>query len=107
MLIEEVREHLQMMDVEAIRNSERPYLSNVVIVSMKDGSICFCFDSRQLNNRTIKDAYAIPCIENSLYLLAGTKYFSTLDLPSGYWQAELAEEDKLQDSIPGGHSRFL
>ena len=83
--IEEVREHLQeMMDVEAIRNSEWSYSSNVTIVPKKDGSIGFCVDSRKLNNSTIKDDYAIPCIEDSLHLLAGTKHFSKLDLRSGY-----------------------
>ena len=60
-LIEEVREHLrEMLDAGAIRNSESPYSSNVVIVRKKDGSIRFCVDFRKLNSRTIQDAYAIP-----------------------------------------------
>ena len=59
-LIEEVKEHLQeMMDAGAIRDSESPYSSNVVIMRKKDGSIRFCVDFRKLNNRTIKDAYTI------------------------------------------------
>ena len=102
-LIEEVREHLQeMMDAGAIRDSESPYSSNVVIVRKKDGSIRFCVDFRKLNNRTIKDAYAIPRIEDSLHLLAGTKYFSKLDLRSGYWQVEVAEEDKCKTAFQVG-----
>ena len=44
-LIEEVREHLlEMMDAGAIRDSESPYSSNLVIVRKKDGSIRFCVD---------------------------------------------------------------
>ena len=59
-LIEEVKEHLQeMMDAGAIRGSESPYSSNVVIMRKEDGSIRFCVDFRKLNNRTIKDAYTI------------------------------------------------
>ena len=69
----------------AIRDNGSPYSSNVVIVWKKDGSICFCVELRKLNNHTIKDAYAIPCIEDSLHVLVGTKYFSELDLHSGYW----------------------
>ena len=57
------------MDAGAIRDSESPYSFNVVIVRKKDGSIRVCVDFRKLNNRTIKDAYAIPRIEDSLHLL--------------------------------------
>ena len=99
-LIEEVREHLlEMMGAGAIRDSENPYSFNLVIVQKKDGSICFWIDFRKLNNHTIKDAYAIPRTEDSLHLLAGTKYFSKLDLRSGYWQVEVAEEAKCKTAF--------
>lgn len=91
-LIEEVREHIQeMMQAGAIRNSESPFSSNVIMVRKKDGSIRFCVGFRKLNNRTIKDAFAITRIEDTLHLLAGTKFFSKLDLRSGYWQVKVAE----------------
>ena len=106
-LIEEVREHIQeMLQAGAIRNSESPYSSNVVIVWKKDGSIRFCVDFRKLNSRTIQDAYAIPRIEDSLHLLAGTKYFSKLNLRSGYWQVEVAEEDKCKTAFQIGTLGF-
>ena len=89
-----------------MRDSESPYLFNVVIVRRVDGSIRFCVDFRKLNNRTIKDAYAIPRIEDSLHLLAGTKYFSKLDLRSGYWQVEVAEEDKCKTAFQVGTLGF-
>jgi hypothetical protein len=80
-LLEEVREHLkEMIECGAIRPSNSPYSSNVVIVRKKDGTIRFCVDYRKFNERTIKDAYAIPRIENTLHLLSGFKYFSKLDL---------------------------
>ena len=106
--IEEVREHVQeMLQGDVIRNSESPFSSNVVIVRKKDGTIRFCFDFRKLNNRTIKDAYAIPRIEDTLHLLAGTKYFSKLDLRSGYWQVEVAEEDKHKTAFQVGTLGFF
>ena len=63
------------------------YLSNVVMVHKKDGLIPLCVDYKKMNNHTIKDAYAIPRIEDFLHLLAGTKYFSKSDFVSGYWQS--------------------
>ena len=47
-----------------------------------------------MNNRTIKDGYSLPRIEDTLDCLHGAVWFSTLDLKSGYWQVELEEEGK-------------
>lgn len=49
---------------------------------------------RQLNAKTWKDAYPLPRIEESLDALSGAKWFSTLDLASGYNQVPVAEADK-------------
>ena len=107
-LIQEVREHLkEMMEIGAIRESTSPFSSNVVIVRKKDGSIRFCIDFRKLNQRTIKDAYPIPRIDDTLHSLAGSKYFTTLDLKSGYWQVELRECDKAKTAFRVGSLGFF
>lgn len=106
-LLEEVRQHIkEMIDCGAIRESNSPYSSNVVIVRKKDGTIRFCIDFRKLNQRTIKDAYAIPRIENTLHLLSGSRYFSKLDLRSGYWQVSVKEEDKPKTAFTVGSLGF-
>jgi hypothetical protein len=51
-------------------------------------------DYRKLNDVTHKDAYPLPRIDHTLDSLSGSKWFSTIDLLSGYWQVELAEEDR-------------
>lgn len=90
-----MKEHIQeMLDSDAIRESNSHFSSNVILVRKKDGTIRFCIDFQTLNNRTVKDAYAIPRIENTLHLLSGAKYFSKLDLKAGYWQVPLKEEHR-------------
>ena len=89
---EEVRNHLQdMLKVGAIRKSVSPWASPVVLVRKKDGSLRFCIDLRKLNSRTIKDAYSLLRIEESLDCLNGAIIFTSLDLKAGYWQVEMEE----------------
>ena len=93
---EEVKRHLaEMLEVGAIRRSNSPWASAVVLVRKKDGSLRFCIDLRKLNNRTVKDAYSLPRIEDSLDILNGSCIFTSIDLKAGYWQMELDE-----DSVP-------
>ena len=74
-----------------IEASDSPWSSTVVLVTKKDGGTRFCVDYRQLNDATIKDAYPLPRIDDTLDMLAGKQWFSTLDLASGYWQVSLSK----------------
>ena len=72
-----------------IKPAHGAWSSPVVLVRKKDQSWRFCVDYRKLNAVTLQDAYPLPRIDESLDALAGSKYFSTLDLTSGYWQVLL------------------
>ena len=66
----------------------------IVIVPKKDGSIQLCIDYCKVNEITRKDAYPIPRVDDTLDTLVGAKWFSTLDLKSGYWQVEVHKDDR-------------
>ena len=93
-LYKEVKNHLKMIEVGTIHKSNSPWASAVVLVRKKDGSLRFCIDLHKLNARTIKDAYSLPHIDETLDCLGGATISSSLDLKSGYWQVEMEEESK-------------
>ena len=57
----------------------------MLFVKKPDGSLRFCLDYRALNAVTIKDRYPLPNHEDLADQLAGAKFFSSLDLRSGFW----------------------
>ena len=103
----EVRKHLQQrLDADIIRPSHSPWASNMVLVRKKDNSIRVCVDYRQLNRKTIKDAYYLPRIDEMLESLSGNKYFSILDMKSGYHQLEVLEAHKPRTAFTAGPLGF-
>lgn len=92
---EAVKKHLQaLLDAGVIKESESPFSSPIVVVRKKNGDVRLCVDYRKLNLQTIRDAYALPVLEESFSALAGSKWFSVMDLKSGYYQIEMNEADK-------------
>ncbi|KAL6460364.1 hypothetical protein MHYP_G00303300 [Metynnis hypsauchen] len=93
--LEALREHLlQLKGAGIITESRSPYASPIVVVKKKTGKIRMCVDYRTLNRRTIPDQYTVPKIEDALTCLNGSKWFSVLDLRSGYYQVPMSEADK-------------
>ena len=57
----------------------------------KDGKLRLCVDYRALNKVTVKNSYPLPRIDDLFDRLAGAKYFSRIDLRSGYHQIRIAQ----------------
>jgi hypothetical protein len=90
----ELRKQLQeLLDKGFIRPSTSPYGAPILFVKKKDGSMRMCVDYRMLNKITVKNRYPLPRIDELLDRLHGAKYFSKLDLTSGYYQIRIKDED--------------
>lgn len=84
----------KMLEDNIIQPSVSPWSSPVVLVKKKDGNWRFCVDYRKLNKFTKKDVYPLPRIDDTLDSLSGSKFFSSMDLYTGYWQIEVDEADR-------------
>ena len=74
----------EMLHRNIIQGSASPWETPIVLVKKKDGSFRFCVDYCKVNNVMKKDAYLLPHVSDTLDTLAGSEWFTTLDLLCGY-----------------------
>lgn len=103
----------ELLEQEIIKPSKSPYNTPVWIVPKKADSKGnkrwrMVLDFRELNEKTVGDAYPLPNITEILDQLGGAKYFSVLDLASGFHQIKMHPTDrhKTAFSTPHGHYEF-
>lgn len=92
-----------------IQPSKSPFGAPILFVKKKDGTMRMCVDYRALNNVTIKNSYPLPRVDELFDRLQGAKYFSKIDLRSGYHQIRIdpADVPKTAFRTRYGHFEFL
>lgn len=108
--LEELKKQLEELTKTGfIRPSKSPFGAPILFVKKKDGSMRMCVDYRALNNITIKNSYPLPRIDELFDRLQGAKYFSKIDLRSGYHQIRIHPDDvpKTAFRTRYGHFEFL
>lgn len=91
---EVARQLREMQRCGVIEPSNSPWASPVVLVRQRDGSHQFCVDYCALNALTKPDTFPLLRIDDLLEQLGTSKYFTTLDLASGFWQIKTSPDSK-------------
>ncbi|KAG0749205.1 hypothetical protein G6F29_013894 [Rhizopus arrhizus] len=92
--LDELQKQLkELLSLGLIRPSSSPWGAPVLFVRKKDGSMRMCIDYRALNKLTVRNSHPLPRIDECLDRLKGAKFFTSLDLKSGYHQVRIASED--------------
>ena len=82
-----------------IQPSYSPWASGIVMARKKSGEMRFSCDFRPLNEVTVKDAYPLPRIDESLSRLGKAKCFTSIDLAAAFWQIPLKKQDRFKTAF--------
>ncbi|GBG69235.1 hypothetical protein CBR_g3934 [Chara braunii] len=92
--LEELRKQLdELLEKGWIRPSSSPFGAPVLFVPKKEGELRMCIHYRGLNAITVKNAEPLPRIDDLLDRVQGARYFSKIDLKSGYHQIKRCMND--------------
>ncbi|GJV00119.1 putative reverse transcriptase domain-containing protein [Tanacetum coccineum] len=108
--LKELKDQLQeLLERGFIPPSVSSWDAQVLFVKKKDGSIRLCIDYRELNRIIVRNKYLLPRIDDLFGQLQGAKFFSKIDLRSGYHQLHVKEQDfsKIAFRTGYGHYEFF
>ena len=95
-----IREEIHTLnDRGIIRPSKLPWAAQVLCVKKKDGTMRLCVDWRRLNFLLVVDSGGLGDMQNMFSNLKGKRYFTQIDLASGFHQLPIAEKGKHKTSF--------
>ncbi|GIX95483.1 hypothetical protein CDAR_397471 [Caerostris darwini] len=78
-----------LLDAGIIQPSNSAYSAPVMLVKKRDGSYRLVADLRKLNEKTIPDNFPLPNLTEMVEMLSGARYFTSMDLTSGFHQMKM------------------
>nr|GEY86802.1 reverse transcriptase [Tanacetum cinerariifolium] len=108
--LKELKDQLQeLLERGFMRPSVSPWGTPILFVKKKDGSMRLCIGYGELNRITVRNRYPLPRIDDLFDQLQGAKFFSKIDLRSGYHQLHVKERDVSKTAFRTryGHYEFL
>ena len=107
-MYEEVRAYLdELLAAGQIRPSHSAWSFPLVLVRKKEGTLRLCIDYRKLNEKCVREFFPLPRLDETMDVLVGAKYFSRLDLRSGYYQIPMYEPHKERTAFAAGPLGFF
>ena len=89
-----------LLETGLIQPSYSPWASGIVTVKKKYGEVRLCCDFRSLSNVTVKDAFALPRIDESISRIGNAKIFTSIDLAWAFWPISLKKSDRRKTALP-------
>lgn len=99
-----------LLDKGIIRESQSDYASPIILVKKKNGEDRMCVDYRALNAVTVKERFPLPLIDDHIDRLGSFKYFTSLDMATGFHQVPMKDDDSISKTAfvtPEGHYEYL
>jgi len=99
----------QLLDANVIRPSSSPFASPMLLLNKKNGTDRLCVDYRELNSNTISDKYLLPLISDQIGRLSGAKFFTCIDMASGFHQIPIRPNsiERTAFVTPDGQYEFV
>ena len=104
-----LRTELQRLQEEGILvpvTEPTEWISSMVPVLKKDGSLRVCLDPKDLNLAILREHYQLPTIEDISSRLAGARLFTLLDVKQGFWHVKLDSDSSLLTTFNTPFGRY-
>ncbi|GBG79634.1 hypothetical protein CBR_g29784 [Chara braunii] len=105
---ERKRQLEELLRLGFIKPSNSPWGAPVLFARKAAETLRLCIDYRGLNRYTVKNSYPMPCYDELFDRLAGNRFFTKIDLRSGYHQIRVAAADQPKTAFRSrfGHYEF-